>query len=185
MTSSRLHRTERLWPDPDTGPYRLHLWFGFIDGRPGVVGVEMWGVDPQRSDWATLPEALPETVIGADDIRLKLGEQLDRWVALTLSRAQRASERTARELTGRDVKVVITDAPERRRPGRRPLPDEFLQKVSEDYVAAVKRGVRDPSAEVGRLNGAANSNTARGWVRQARNRGFLAKPVSTSTRRKR
>lgn len=36
---------ERGWPD-QKGPLRMRLTFGLVDGRPEVVGMELWGVSP-------------------------------------------------------------------------------------------------------------------------------------------
>ncbi len=46
-----LNRDGMRWPDPVSGPFGLWTTVAIVDGRPEVVGVEMWAIDP-----ATLPK---------------------------------------------------------------------------------------------------------------------------------
>ena len=46
MTDGRPSLVEQGWPDPETGPYALRIWNGFVDGRPAVVGIELRGPTP-------------------------------------------------------------------------------------------------------------------------------------------
>ncbi len=41
-----INRDGTRWPDPVAGPFDLWTTYAIIDGRPEVVGVEMWAVDP-------------------------------------------------------------------------------------------------------------------------------------------
>ena len=48
-----------LWPDKREGPWTLRLTVGIINDRPGVIGVELWAVDPSADrktlrDWAPI-----------------------------------------------------------------------------------------------------------------------------------
>ncbi len=112
---------EGLWPDRVTGPYRLRVWFGRVGGRPAVVGLELWGVEPQDRPWGAAgmtageeyamvdgrltqvaPEdrrksaevKLPDTAIRADDVRLPLGAMLDEHVAWEAALAKAALQAT-------------------------------------------------------------------------------------------
>ena len=29
----------------------LHVWYGRVDGRPAIVGVELWGIKPIVREW--------------------------------------------------------------------------------------------------------------------------------------
>jgi len=49
------------WPDEQTGPYTLRLFFDEVDGRPACVGLEIWGVTPETAavpegDWRRVME---------------------------------------------------------------------------------------------------------------------------------
>jgi hypothetical protein len=41
-----INRDGKRWPDPESGPFDLWTTYAIIDGRPEVVGVELWAVDP-------------------------------------------------------------------------------------------------------------------------------------------
>jgi hypothetical protein len=190
---------EGRWPDPERGPYRLRLWFGRVEGRPAVVGVELWGIEPQHRDWlvdeavedasdmatgatvgrmasAPVPEA---AAVRAEDVRLPLGRLLDAWLE-----RQRASARASRKLwangNGHDPRVERLERPERapeaKTPGRPRLSDDFLRQVTKVYNDAVASGQRDPAVRVQSALGATTPETARSWIRQARQRGLPVLP---------
>lgn len=169
----------RLWPDSETGPFRLRLWFGRVDDRPAVVGVEMWGVHPVGAPWPGPVGMEPaDSPIRAEDIRLPLGKLLDAWVERQY-RYARASLTLWGDVPGQAERVEKFTAPldghsTERRVGRPALSDEMLSQVVEVYNAAVRRGDRQPAVrvfeELGPTYGAAVPETARGWVRQARRR---------------
>lgn len=48
MSTEILGTRERRWPDRKVGPWTLRLTYGVVDGRPGVLGVELYAVDPER-----------------------------------------------------------------------------------------------------------------------------------------
>ncbi len=176
----------RLWPDSELGPFRLRVWFDHVNGRPAVVGVEMWGVGPVSSPWELpLPET-PATVIGAEDIRLPLGRLLDAWVELHLSTA-RAARKLYEDVPDQEAKVRAVEArfASPRPSGRKRLTDEFLQRVTEVYNAAISEGDRAPGLRVVEVLGPAAPDTARGWVRQARERGFDVVPPPNVKKRRR
>lgn len=65
------------------------------------------------------------------------------------------------------------------------ISDEFLEKVTASYNAAVKEGDRKPALRVQEELGALVPETARGWIRQARKRGFPVAAPNPTGRRKR
>ena len=175
----------RLWPDPEHGPFRLRVWFDHVNGRPAVVGVEMWGISPVSSPWEMpLPET-PAAAIGAEDIRLPLGRLLDGWVELHLSTA-RAARKLYGNVPGQEETVRTVEArfgmP---RSGRQRLTDEFLQQVTDVYNAAVSEGDRRPAQRVAQAFGPVAPETARGWIRQARRRGVDVAPQPNVKERRR
>lgn len=162
----------RLWPDPETGPYRLRVWIGEVDGRPAITRVDLAGFDPPG--WID-ESGLPDAAIQATDIRLPLGRLLDAWTDLQRTYA-RASRKLYSDGEFRD------DGEERRRfekqvgakrMGRPRLSDEFLREVANIYSTARKEGNRAPAVLVADELKANTTATARGWIRQARMRGFL------------
>ena len=193
---------ERLYPDPESGPFRLRLWFGVIGGRPSVVGVELWGTVPPVEGWQE--RSIPDAQIGAADIRLPLGAELDRWVAFRrglavasltpgflaavaktwpdlepLKPAQEAAFAASRRVAEEHLQMY---------PNRRAgVPESLLRTVAEQYQVAVLEGSRAPAEavaiyfeEIGRPN--VNNATVRGWIRKARQRGYLP-PSRRSTNR--
>jgi hypothetical protein len=59
-----------------------------------------------------------------------------------------------------------------KRPGRTGHPDEFYRAVAEQYQALRRHAVTNPTATIARSHGTSR-NTAAGWVRVARQRGYL------------
>ena len=171
-------QVERLWPDSVAGPLRLRIAFGEVDGRQAVTAVELRGVEPAHP-WPTTFLAVSDAAVRAADIRLPLGAMLDEWIALQASRA-RASRALFGAVPGHEETVQSF---ERRsgikRPGRPRTPEAFLRQVAEVYETAVQNGDRAPAVRVHAELEARTLATARGWVRQARKRGFLP-PVKRS-----
>jgi hypothetical protein len=171
-----------LWPDPETGPLRLRVWFGSVNGRRSVVGVELWGMD-----LPPLPGSLgtPEAPIRAEDVRIPLGRLLDAQVESELAMA-RASRALWSDVPGHEETVRrFEEHRGAERVGRPRLADDFLEQVTALYNQAVADGERKPAMrvldELGPLTGTTVPETARGWIRQARKRGF---PVAAPTVRR-
>jgi hypothetical protein len=61
-----------------------------------------------------------------------------------------------------------------KRPGRRGLPGTHYGGVAKEYMALRERGSLSPTADLAKSRGVSR-NTAAGWVRVARERGFLPK----------
>lgn len=176
----------RLWPDPQNGPLRVRVWFGRVQGRPAVVGVEMWGVEPIQAAMPLDSATLDDSPIRAEDIRLPLGKWLDAWTEMQY-RYARASRELWGDIPGHEDRVSKFEARiGDKRLGRPALSDEMLSRVTEVYNAAVKDGDRRPAMRVfevlGADFGASVPETARGWVRQARKRGFPVMDVVRKAR---
>lgn len=173
-----------LWPDETTGPLRLRVWFGRVDGRRVIVGLELWGADVEPRPSRFVPENPPVAPILAADVRLPLGRLLDARVEYeqAMVRASRAlySDVPGHEETVRRFEERLGLGTQR--VGRPRLSDEFLEQVTTVYNAAVADGERKPAMrvlhELGPLTGTTVPETARGWIRQARKRGF---PVAAPT----
>jgi hypothetical protein len=82
--------------------------------------------------------------------------------------------------------VAITDAGTRalrlegtlrkRRPGRRGHPAEFYKKIADRYIDLTARGARNPRAQIASETGK-SIDTVAGWLRRARELGYLAQPT--------
>ncbi|HUY25673.1 MAG TPA: hypothetical protein VMV09_10290 [Candidatus Saccharimonadales bacterium] len=175
---------EYRWPDPLQGPYRLRLWFGRVDGRPHVLGAEMWGVTPEMRPWPEVvdPELgermgwspLRDAGITAEAVRLPIRKMLQSWV-----QKNRAFARAAQR-SGADPAAVaafvegLGPAPR----GRPPLSDELLGVVAHVYVDACEAARYDPAKATGIhlakvLGREVKPSTVRRWIALARSRGFL------------
>lgn len=178
----RPHSETWLWPDEKTGPLRLRIWFGRVDGRSAVVGVELWGMEPVTAPWPPSTIEAPDAPIRAQDIRLPLGQLLEARIEMEYARA-RASRALWGHVPGHDetVRKFEDRLDSGHRPaGRPPLSDEMLRRVTDVYNAAVRIGDRAPDLrvfeELGQVFGASVPDTARGWVSRARSRGFPVLP---------
>jgi hypothetical protein len=158
--------SEFLWKSPDgSGPFRVRLWYRDVDGRPAIVGLEMWGVEPVlKVPWwdsgylapsRDAPErvrsgifeqappaaSLPDVQIKASDVRLPLGKLLDE-----LAKKYRALGRAALTM-GADPEAVDNYLQQigERRPGRPPIiTREQIGLVADLYKKALTAGLRYP-----------------------------------------
>lgn len=180
---SKPEAMEMIWPDKGVGPYRVRVWFANIGNRPSVVGVEMWGVEPIRRPWSD--EDLPDSAIRAVDIRLPLGRFLDDiWVPLHRNLARAASELWDKDPGQEERSAAYEVALEGRRIGRPRLPDTFLREVADVYNDAIAAGNRAPARAVEhRLGNGRTAATARGWIYEARKRGFIEAPTRNQYRK--
>lgn len=165
------------WPDAERGPYSLRLTSALIDGRPQIVGVELWGEDPANypdSDRQALPVPESETGITSVAIRLPLGELLARVLddyshdSGLIGKAASASDRLRASVETNQA--TVDTAPVRR--GRRPLYGvPHFARVARVYTDAMARGKR-PTAAVAAW-ASVNKSTAAKWVARARALGLL------------
>jgi hypothetical protein len=166
---------ERPWPDPVEGPFRLRLWVKQVEDRPAIVGVEMWGSAPVGSTGPSgaLFDGLPDTPITRKDINLALARLLDGWLVMMGSYA-RAARTVYADVPGQEANVTQFEQHLGiKHAGRPRLSDEFLKTVADIYKQAVHEGDSGPALQVQLKLNAATVETARGWIRQARKRGFL------------
>jgi hypothetical protein len=167
------------WPNPVDGPYALRYWVGRVDGRPSIVGIELWGVEPRQGGWKLggdldldqdgrpMPEVdftpQVDTAITAQAVRIPVGDLLDAATA-----QMRSYARASRKLYGSRPELDRYEA--KLGGGRQRLSDGFLQRVADVYLAAVRVRERSPAAAVKEQLGAPTASTARSWVHQARTR---------------
>ena len=175
-----------LWPDPDSGPWRLYLDWRVIDGRQEVVGITLSSVRDDEVGWRNPPEwaaveptpiplkpAVLRRIAGADagegrtfrelvaETRRSLADEfLPWWAALEPDRLK--------ELTDR---VLVLKAKEQTRRGRKPLDPEKLMEAAGVYEAALLRGEHPTQAVADHF--VMSRDTAAAWVSKARRLGFL------------
>lgn len=194
---SRQPSFERLYPDPETGPYRLRVWIDRVNGRLGVVGVELWGVEPELQPWQerTVPkepgasvfglgapaDPLPEKAVTAAAVRLKLGAILNDWVAANKALAKAALKMGA---SRRDV-AALRRSLDKPKPGRPRLSETLLRMVADEHQRALLVAPNAPTREVQHrllkdphLHLDVNVNTIRSWVKAAKDRDlYYPKPT--------
>lgn len=150
------------WPDPDHGPFRLRVWLEQVDGRPAIVGLEMWGREPVSAKWAEMPGLPDAKRIGAGDLRLvPLGHILD-------------------EATAKPTAEVAVEP----RPSRSRLGDEHYRQVADLYRQIVHAGGREsrsPAVAIAQRFAVAPT-TARTWIRRATAAGLLPPATSGTVR---
>lgn len=191
MTEAPPESYQTPWPDPESGPYVLRIWNGFVDGRPAVVGIELWGREPVSLKWdegsrkKALGQEVPITSRSVAQLRIPsfVKDRIDR--DLRGAELQDAIGATAWpgpseedydpesqfEAT-RYVRTVLENG--RTKVGRPSLGDELLQQVIEVVDRAERSGDRKTNLAVWRWAESCNLNvsksTARSWVKKARER---------------
>lgn len=164
------------WPDPERGPYMLRLTSALIDGRPQIVGVELWGDDPTLYSAMGDPILAPESETGITSvaIRLPLGELLARvlddyaHVSELIAKAEAASDPLQASVKAHQA--TVDASPVHR--GRRPMYGlPHFARVARIYADAMARGQR-PTTAVAKW-GQVNKSTAAKWVARARTLGLL------------
>ena len=185
---SILNVVERRWPDSGSGPWALRLTFAIVDDRPGVVGVELYAIDPAtiaadrgtgKNDaerWLNLPlarEAGKNPVpIQTSGVRLPLGELLDQYLASMrrsdeiVSRAPGFPAEWRQEATDRLGRIAeVTPTPGR--PGRPPLYSrDHFERVADVYSRALLAG-EPPTKAVSDVFSVSKSTAAK-WVARCR-----------------
>lgn len=154
----------------------LRVWIDTVNERPAIVGVELWGIEPQEFMWPEpFDKPLTEAPVRAADVRLPLGEFLDSYVKMHLGFAT-AGRKLWGERPGVEEKIQRFEAKFKTEPhgGRQRLTDEFLTMVAEVYLKAVRSGDRKPAVAVRKALEAVGRPTsesnARTWIHQARKR---------------
>lgn len=159
----------RKWPDPRKGPLLVRVWYGTAEGRPAVVGVEVWGTEPLQNPWPLDRRGHKEARrVTAANVRLPLGRWLDQWVEMGRARA-RASRKLYGGTPGHEETVQRFESELNvKRRGRKPLSDDFLRQVAVVYVKEIRAGNRRPAKAVKEQLGPTSDSNARTWIRQAR-----------------
>lgn len=140
-------RTERLWPNPDDGPWRLTLFWERRNARPEPVGIQLvlgeW--EHGKSSMLTLTTSTLREVRVAEIV----AEERERLAHMPVPRPT--------------PDVVVA--------GMRPATRRRLERVAEVYQEAWRAG-EPPTKEVARrLN--VTAPAAGNLVRRAREAGFL------------
>lgn len=169
-----------------SGPYTLRVWFGYPNGYPAVVGVEMWGVEPVTQPWSAEDELNPrdglsDTAVTAQSIRIRLGELLDGWIALHGNAAPK-KQPPPEPISVGELKEELAEMV---RGVEKAL---FLREVALVYAAAVNAGNRRPAKAVeewaaDREGGPFSPSTVRGWIKRAADQGYLPKSSQGKVRR--
>lgn len=154
---------ELLHPHPQNGPFRLRVWIQSIDGRPAVVGVEMWGVSPVSRIWDK--DRIPEMKrsIPAEDVRIGLPDHLKSALAAhdwfgnqSLLWWEDEGQLERVEALRSAIAVKAT--------GKARLTDEFLREILDLCESPANRelSLREIAEQFG-----ANYNTFRTWKKRA------------------
>ena len=171
-----IRSTAYRWPDPVTGPYSLRLSVATIDGEPKIVGVELWGADPDefRQKAQPIPPPSTDSAISSTTIRLPLHSLLRRVLdefsheSDLIRNAPSASGALVRSVAGSQGRV--DGAPVRK--GRPPrYGHAHFADVANVYSEAISRGDYPVQAVMSRWT--VNKRTAAGWVERARLKGLL------------
>lgn len=159
-----------LWPDPTTGPLKVCVTVGLIDGRPQPVGIEMWGTNPEElpshvtgmtgkaagKKWGLLRADSPPVGIQTRDLRIPLGQITERSARSAVEAAKFLTSgrvthskltRSAVQQEAKRVMKAASDDASAKRTGRPPLPRRHYERVAEIYTAALARG-DDPTKAV-------------------------------------
>ena len=125
-----INRDGARWPDPVDGPFDVWTTVAIIDGRPEVVGVEMWAVDPAalpkrvthlakaeaERHWPRYPEPSwdsREGPIRSKDLRLPLGRIVADYMARQrgIAKAWTTPGRMAKARQTLEGSATVTDEP--------------------------------------------------------------------------
>jgi hypothetical protein len=180
-----------LWPDEKRGPWVVRVTFGVVGGRPGVVGVEQYAVDPAVIGDRAFP---PNTVkrlprrprrITTAGLRLPLAELTAAYLGSERGRRDAMSTvpdsswpMTLEDAYNRADSVVeeLREASVPKRRGRPPYLDrEHFQEVARIYSAALGRGVSPLAAVAEAMH--VSTSTASKWATGARRLGLLPPTV--------
>lgn len=180
-----LECVEELWPHPTRGPWGLRVTYGRIGERVGVVGVEVYAVDPREiasviPDWPAIdflasPSRQGGRFVTTSGLRVPLAERVAEYLATLPRRAAKVAgsrtesaghRRAARHLLG-----VVDQVRPPGRPGRPPLPEGHFEEIADLYERAVEQG-QPPRVEIARVK-CVSLSTAGKWATECRRRGLL------------
>lgn len=180
----------------NSGALYRRVTYGLVNGRPEVIGVEVWSVDPatlpKRATGMTkkevehhwhspvwMPTGEPDGAIRSKDLRLPLGRMVSEYVARV--------RRTATMLTSEEflanprpdpgfkhpriqarqrVLLELLDEGAPKKAGRPALPVSHYVEVAEVYTEALRNGA-NPRAAVKEHFHVSKSSAAK-WVHRCR-----------------
>jgi hypothetical protein len=177
---SGIDRRRLRWPDEKDGPFSLALYFGDINGRVELVGLELWAVEPFERVFFP-PGAAPRAITTEVVRDLKLGALVsDSLLELLQSNvAAKNYPFLSDELTAWGQSISADRIASLSRSvgarGRHLGPDHY-REVAASYTAAFAAH-RSPLAEIAERWGV-NKNTAARWVHVARNKHGLLPPTT-------
>ena len=174
--------TSNIWVHPNWAEKAVDvLWsLGRQDGRRGELTV--WYADEPGGQVATVRLSLPEGLRPSTLSRFPWA----RWMAVASAGARYpgppGSDAAETDLPGAVNLLAAVEAARRqgaspgthrqRRAGRRPLPEGHYADVAKRYAELRLQGTRNPTATIA-AERAVNRNTVAGWLRGARQRGYL------------
>jgi hypothetical protein len=175
---------ELRWPDRETGPYVVRVYFDTISGRPECVGMEMWGK-------TLLPKNPVKgvTPLTAQAVRIPLGEITAESRKAFLDMADRwsAGSPDPKLLKAMNETREEWDAQRSGRPRR--YDAKHWAQVAQVYQEAWQRGERPTAAVVAKFG--VSKNVAAKWVNRLRSEMHLlppttrGKPAGTAAAKKR
>jgi hypothetical protein len=177
------------------GDYSVRLTMARIDGRPEVVGVEMWGIDPnspeippswrQRDTPGFWPEDAEPTAITSTELRLPLGRMFEDWRKETISTATHIIEQGDHEPDTDiqpwskwrpEAEAVLETTTAKTRAGRpKKWGDDHYREVAAVYTKAIRNGEASAKTVARRwdLPLPEGTRTAVKWISRARQLGHL------------
>jgi len=171
------------WPNELEGPYRLRYWYDLVEGRPAIVGAELWGRSPVAQVWPLEElEPTPTVPLKSDGTRLKVPELLEGVFSHNRGAAQAALRlwNDANSVEQFEKRQALDETPERT--GRAKKSPALLSRVARIYRDAVLSG-KPYASEIATQLGVPES-TARAWKRKAEQRGYLVAPGKSTMKGK-
>lgn len=177
--------TEQCWPD-ETGPWVMRLTYAIIGDRPGVVGVEIYAVEPEKirravGGWPKLVKPLgdPEAITTTGS-RIPLAEQMQKYL---MNREHNDSiiakapnfPPSLRQMAAERLDLLAgKPRPPKRSPGRPSIYDrDHFEKVAAIYTEALLCGKSSPINEITKAIPGTSRSAATKWVAKAREYGML------------
>jgi hypothetical protein len=193
------HTSKALWPDQDTGPFRLRLYWGIVDGRVECVGLELTSVrnpdmpwdasygDPEKPEtWRKMdepgewsppgfaPDPTPVTTSLLRSLNLHtIVEDTKQWTAdfheYFLTRHPELLADLSRDISRREEELEAVQRLRGKKRRGRYGPDHWAS-VARTYLRALPTGA--PTTAVAKKFSVSKSTAAK-WVRKTRDLGFL------------
>jgi hypothetical protein len=175
------------------GDYSVRLTMARIDGRPEVVGVEMWGIDPDSSEippsWRRRdfwPENAEPTAITATKLRLPLGRMFEDWRKRAITTATHIIEQgdhypdTEIQPWSKwrpEAEAILATTSAKTRAGRpKKWGDDHYREVAAVYTEAIRNGEASANAVARHWGLPLSEGGARRavkWISRARQLGHL------------